>query len=131
MPVQRSRLAALIDRERAAYRANHARSAAAFDSSASHLLGGVPMTWMGMWSGGFPLYLESAAGARLTDIAGPTSADFGRGAPAAMAGHSPGAVQETVTRRYCDLGGATTMLPTEDADWVAAELTRRFGGTSW
>jgi len=131
MPVQRSRLAALIDRERAAYRANHARSAAAFDSSASHLLGGVPMTWMGMWSGGFPLYLESAAGARLTDIDGHTYVDFCLGDTAAMAGHSPRAVQETVTRRYCDLGGATTMLPTEDADWVAAELTRRFGATSW
>ena len=28
-------------------------------------------------------------------------------------------------------GGVTTMLPTEDAQWVAAELTRRFGLTQW
>ena len=27
--------------------------------------------------------------------------------------------------------GATTMLPTEDAAWVAAELTRRFGLPAW
>ena len=30
-----------------------------------------------------------------------------------------------------ELGGITTMLPTEDAEWVGAELTRRFGMTFW
>ena len=29
------------------------------------------------------------------------------------------------------LGGVTTMLPTEDAEWVGAELARRFGLPSW
>ena len=48
-----------------------------------------------------------------------------------MAGHSPPAVRDAVARRYGQLGGATTMLPTEDAAWVAAELTRRFGAASW
>ncbi len=131
MPVQRSLLARLIDRERAAYLADRPRSAAAFAAAAPHLLGGVPMTWMGMWSGGFPLYLESAAGARLTDIDGHTYIDFCLGDTGAMAGHSPPAVREAVTRRYGELGGATTMLPTEDAAWVAAELTRRFGPACW
>src|SRR6202041_1299351 len=28
-------------------------------------------------------------------------------------------------------GGTTTMPPTEDAEWVAAELTRRFGLPQW
>src|SRR5262249_57940588 len=28
-------------------------------------------------------------------------------------------------------GGATTMLPTDDAEWVGAELTRRFGLERW
>jgi glutamate-1-semialdehyde 2,1-aminomutase len=131
MPVQRSHLARLIDRERAAYLAGRPRSAAAFAASAPHLLGGVPMTWMRMWSGGFPLYLESAAGARLTDIDGHNYIDFCLGDTGAMAGHSPPAVQDAVRRRYGDLGGATTMLPTEDAAWVAAELTRRFGAAYW
>ena len=131
MPVQRSLLARLIDRERAAYLADRPRSAAAFAAAAPHLLGGVPMTWMGMWSGGFPLYLESAAGARLTDLDGHTYIDFCLGDTGAMAGHSPPAVREAVTRRYGELGGATTMLPTEDAAWVAAELTRRFGPACW
>jgi hypothetical protein len=42
-----------------------------------------------------------------------------------MAGHSPAPVAEAIARRYTELGGATTMLPTEDAARVAAELARR------
>ena len=49
--IDRDRLTALIDRERAAYRANFPASADAFAAAEKHLLGGVPMTWMRMWSG--------------------------------------------------------------------------------
>jgi glutamate-1-semialdehyde 2,1-aminomutase len=128
--VDRNRLTALIDRERAAYRANFPASADAF-AAGKHLLGGVPMTWMRMWSGGFPLYHATASGARLVDIDGHEFIDFCLGDTAAMAGHSPAAVQAAVSRRYAELGGATTMLPTQDAVWVAAELTRRFGPAQW
>ncbi|MFI5874880.1 hypothetical protein ACIBAH_20960 [Streptomyces sp. NPDC051445] len=48
-----------------------------------------------------------------------------------MVGHSPVAVAEAVQHRFATLGGATAMLPTEDAEWVGAELTRRFGLTRW
>jgi glutamate-1-semialdehyde 2,1-aminomutase len=129
--VDRSRLAALIGRERDAYTAGHPRSLEAFRAAGSHLLGGVPMTWMRMWAGGFPLYLATAHGARLTDLDGNSFADFCLGDTGAMAGHSPAAVQAAVAERYASLGGATTMLPTPDAAWVAAELTRRFGPSHW
>jgi glutamate-1-semialdehyde 2,1-aminomutase len=129
--IDRRRLAELIGRERETYAARHPLSRAAFGAAAGHLLGGVPMTWMRMWAGGFPLYLDRAHGARLTDLDGHEFIDFCLGDTGAMAGHSPAAVQEAVTRRYCELGGATTMLPTQDAEWVAAELTRRFGLTQW
>ena len=129
--IDRNRLTALIDRERAAYRANFPASADAFAAGGKHLLGGVPMTWMRMWSGGFPLYHATASGARLVDIDGHEFIDFCLGDTAAMAGHSPAAVQAAVSRRYAELGGATTMLPTQDAAWVAAELTRRFGPAQW
>jgi glutamate-1-semialdehyde 2,1-aminomutase len=36
-----------------------------------------------------------------------------------------------VQRRYLEAGGATAMLPTEDAAWVGAELARRFGVPLW
>jgi len=48
-----------------------------------------------------------------------------------MAGHSPAAVQAALSHRYAELGGATTMLPTQDAAWVAAELARRFTMAYW
>jgi glutamate-1-semialdehyde 2,1-aminomutase len=128
--IDRNRLTALIDRERTAYLANFPASADAF-AAGKHLLGGVPMTWMRMWSGGFPLYHATASGARLVDLDGHEFIDFCLGDTAAMAGHSPAAVRAAVSRRYAELGGATTMLPTQDAAWVAAELTRRFGPAQW
>jgi glutamate-1-semialdehyde 2,1-aminomutase len=128
--IDRDRLTALIGRERAAYRANFPGSRDAF-AAGHHLLGRVPMTWMRMWSGGFPLYHATASGARLTDVDGHEFIDFCLGDTGAMAGHSPAAVQAAVSRRYAELGGATTMLPTHDAQWVAAELTRRFGAAQW
>jgi glutamate-1-semialdehyde 2,1-aminomutase len=129
--ISRARLAELTARERAQYAVVHQASMRAFDAAGQHLLGGVPMTWMRMWPGGFPLYLATAHGARVTDIDGNIFADFSLGDTGAMAGHSPAQVQAAVAERYGDLGGATAMLPTVDAEWVAAELKRRFGAAHW
>jgi glutamate-1-semialdehyde 2,1-aminomutase len=129
--IDREHLAGLISRERETYAQRHAGSRHAFESGGANLLGGVPMTWMRMWAGGFPLYFAEARGARLTDIDGNGFVDFCLGDTAAMAGHSPAATVAAVARRYGELGGAATMLPTREAGWVAAELTRRFGTTRW
>jgi glutamate-1-semialdehyde 2,1-aminomutase len=129
--INRQRLGELIGHEREQYAASHGASLRAFERGCEHLLGGVPMTWMRMWPGGFPLYLATAHGARLTDIDGNIFTDLCLGDTGAMAGHSPAQVQAAVAQRYGELGGATTMLPTEDAAWVAAELARRFGLSHW
>ena len=129
--IDRERLARLIERERATYAGRHPASRDAFAATGANLLGGVPMTWMRMWPGGFPLYMAGAHGARVTDVDGHELIDFCLGDTGAMAGHSPAAVQAAVARQYGEVGGATTMLPTPDAAWVAAELTRRFGPTRW
>ena len=129
--VSRERLHALIARERASYAENFAASRAAFQEADQHLLGGVPMTWMRMWPGGFPAYQAAAHGARLTTIDGRELIDFCLGDTGAMAGHSPAPVASALAARYADLGGATTMLPTRDAAWVGAELARRFGVSHW
>ena len=42
-----------------------------------------------MAAGGFPLYLDRARGARVTDIDGHEYVDFALGDTGAMAGHSP------------------------------------------
>jgi glutamate-1-semialdehyde 2,1-aminomutase len=129
--IDRHRLVELIKRERSLYRANFPASWDAFRSAGDNLLGGVPMTWMRMWPGGFPIYHAAASGARLIDIDGNEFIDFCLGDTGAMAGHSPVAVQAALSRRYGEAGGATTMLPTQDAAWVAADLARRFGMQHW
>jgi glutamate-1-semialdehyde 2,1-aminomutase len=48
-----------------------------------------------------------------------------------MAGHSPAPVVAAVQRRMETLGGATAMLPTEDAVVVGDELARRFSVETW
>ncbi|RSM58081.1 aspartate aminotransferase family protein [Actinoplanes sp. ATCC 53533] len=128
--IDRSRLRVLTERERAAFADRHPRSAAAY-ARADHLFGRVPMTWMNKSAAGFPVYLDRARGARLTDIDGQEYVDFCLGDTAAMAGHSPAPVVAAVTRRLADLGGASTMVPTEDAALVGAELSRRFGLPAW
>jgi glutamate-1-semialdehyde 2,1-aminomutase len=125
-----NRLADLIARERALYIELHPKSQAAF-KDADNLFGRVPMTWMNKWSGGFPLYLDSAHGNRIKDIDGNEIIDFALGDTGAMTGHSPAETVEAVRNRLENLGGITTMLPTVDAQWVGVELTRRFGLPLW
>ncbi|WP_082589398.1 transaminase [Nostocoides sp. Soil756] len=126
----RARLARLLRAEQETYSAEHPRSRELFEAG-SNLFGRVPMTWMNKWSGGFPLYLDHARGNRITDVDGHTYVDFALGDTGAMAGHSPAATTAAVARRMGERGGITTMLPTEDAQWVGAELTRRFGLPLW
>jgi len=128
--LDRSRLTELLAVEQAAYTKGHPRSRELFEEG-TNLFGKVPMTWMNKWSGGFPLYLDHARGNRISDVDGHTYVDFALGDTGAMAGHSPRATVEAVARRMGDLGGITTMLPTADAQWVGAELTRRFGMPLW
>jgi glutamate-1-semialdehyde 2,1-aminomutase len=128
--MDRGRLAALLARERENYARHNPRSAAAY-ARAEHLFGRVPMTWMNKQAAGFPLYLASARGSHVTDLDGHDYVDLCLGDTGAMAGHSPAPVTEAVTRRLVTLGGATAMMPTEDAEWVGAELTRRFGLPRW
>jgi glutamate-1-semialdehyde 2,1-aminomutase len=128
--VDRDRLATLLERERGRYRAEHERSFAAWRAS-EHLFGRVPMTWMSKWAGGFPLTFTTATGNRITDLDGCRYIDFALGDTGAMAGHSPAPTVSAVAERVGILGGLTTMLPSEDAEWVGAELRRRFGLAKW
>jgi glutamate-1-semialdehyde 2,1-aminomutase len=129
--IDRDRLRSLLARERTAYAEAHPRSAAAYADAQPHLLGGVPMTWMNMAAGGFPLYLQRARGARVTDIDDREYIDFALGDTGAMAGHSPAPTVAAIVRRVQDEGGITAMMPTFDAAWVGSELARRFGPPQW
>ena len=117
----------LIARERELFAGRNPRSRELNEDACASLLAGVPMSWMAMWPGGFPLYLERASGARIADVDGHEYADFCLGDTGAMAGHSP----EPTMRAIGGIEGITTMLPTEDAAWVGSELARRFGLPYW
>jgi glutamate-1-semialdehyde 2,1-aminomutase len=128
--IDRELLTDRLTAERALFAERNPRSEAAY-RAASHLFGNVPMTWMNKKAGGFPLYFESGRGNLVRDIDGHEYLDFALGDTGAMAGHSPAPVVEAVQRRIGEQGGITTMLPTEDAEWVGAELSRRFGVDLW
>ena len=128
--IDRDRVSKGLEAERRLYAEQNPRSQQAA-KEATHLFGGVPMTWMAKTAGGFPLFLDRASGARVTTIDGHELVDFCLGDTGAMAGHSPPATVAAVQARYADAGGATAMMPTEDAAVVAAELTRRFGVSAW
>ncbi len=127
--IDRNRLVELIARERDAHAERNPRSRALFDRTSRSLLGGVPMSWMTKWAGGFPLFFAEAHGACVTDVDGNEYVDFCLGDTGAMAGHAPEATAVAVERQI--RRGTTTMLPGEDAAWVGEELQRRFGLAAW
>jgi glutamate-1-semialdehyde 2,1-aminomutase len=127
--IDRTRLASLRADEERRFVESHPKSAALAEQARSTLLAGVPMPWMTRWAGAFPLFLASAAGARLTDVDGLEYVDLCLGDTGAMTGHALPAVAEAVSGRA--RSGITTMLPTEDATWVSQELARRFGLPQW
>jgi glutamate-1-semialdehyde 2,1-aminomutase len=119
----------LLAREHDRFTREHPASVAHAERARDSLLGGVPMSWMLRWASPVPLVLREARGATVTDIDGRTYADLCLGDTGAMTGHGPEPVVCAIADRYAR--GATAMLPTEDAAWVGAELTRRFGVDRW
>ncbi len=128
--IDRIRLAKLHAEEQAIFLENNPKSKAAYEA-ADNLFGRVPMTWMNKKAGGFPLYFDKAVGNRIWDIDGHEYIDFALGDTGAMAGHSHPVVVDAIVNRVKTEGGMTTMLPTEDAQWVAKNLTERFGMAKW
>ncbi len=124
---ERERLTELMAAEEQRFVELHPRSAELAASGRRHLLAGVPMPWMTRWPGGFPVHVAEASGARFVDVDGIEYVDFCMGDTGAMTGHgggSGGGLEAAVAR-------STTMLPSEDAAWVADELHRRFGMAKW
>jgi glutamate-1-semialdehyde aminotransferase len=124
-----ARVTELTDRELDRFAACHARSGELREAAEGVLLSGVPMNWMTRWPGAFPVVFEHAEGASLTDVDGNAYIDFCLGDTGAMAGHSPAPTVAAAAARMSR--GITTMLPSEDAGPVGAEMTRRFGLRHW
>jgi glutamate-1-semialdehyde 2,1-aminomutase len=127
--VGRDRLRELRAAEEQRFVDAHPRSRARFERARATLVGGVPMNWMKRWPGGFPLFVEEAAGAHFVDVDGHSYVDFCLGDTGAMTGHAPHATVAALAHQAAR--GITTMLPTEDAIAVGEQLQRRFGLPFW
>jgi glutamate-1-semialdehyde 2,1-aminomutase len=127
--IDRKRVAALMERERATFRHRHARSGQLAAEATRSLLFGVPMNWMTRWPGEHAVYVDRAAGARFRDVDGNEFVDFCLGDTGGMAGHAPPIAVEAIANQARK--GITLMLPTADAAWVGNELARRFAVPYW
>ena len=129
--VDRAKLENAIAGEERTFLARTAKSRAMFEESKQVLLGGVPMSWMNKWVGGYPIFFSGAKGSTISDVDGNHYIDFSLGDTGAMAGHSPDATATAVAERTEGAGGITTMLPNADAAAVGRNLRERFGLEYW
>ena len=127
--IDRTRLQALMEREKTRFVTERPKSAALFERARKSLLGGVPMNWMAKWAGAFPPFVREARGAEFFDVDGHRYIDLCLGDTGAMTGHSPSATVSAVEQQA--RRGITLMLPSEDAIIVGEELQKRFRLPYW
>ncbi len=127
--VDPARVAALKEREDATFVAARPRSQELWAAGHRVMPNGVPMSWLRTSYDHLPLFIESAAGARLLDVDGHEYADFNIADMSMFTGYGPAPVVEAVSRQV--VRGSQYLLPTEDSIWVAGELARRYGLPLW
>lgn len=127
--IERNRLAELLSAEEELFCARTPKSAEMFERSKGSLLAGVPMPWMTDWAGPYPVFVDSANGARFRDVDGNEYVDFCLGDTGAMTGHAPPPTVSAIDNQAEQ--GITLMLPSADSAAVGEDLKRRFGLPYW
>ena len=127
--VSPARLATLMARESAAYAKARPKTIAALQGAAGTYLDDVPMHWMKDWPMPFPMVIDKASKARITDIDGQKLDDFCLGDTGSMFGHAPAPVTKAIRRQA--RRGLTYMLPSADALALGDLLVARFGDYRW
>jgi glutamate-1-semialdehyde 2,1-aminomutase len=122
-------ISSLRTRERQHFTDRHPRCAQLARNGAEHFLYGVPLHWMSDWGTPTPMFVQEAAGAKLTCADGHVHADFCLADTAAMFGHSPPALAQVIAERARH--GLGTMLPGAEAPALGALLAQRFGLPMW
>lgn len=124
-----ARIAELYETEAEVFRQARPKSMAIIGNGLPGFFGGVPMHWMNDWPTPFPILVDSARGATITDIDGNRLDDFCLGDTGSMFGHSPPPVARAIRRQAGR--GLTYMLPAEDALAIGPLLQQRFGLPLW
>lgn len=123
------RLAAFAAHEARAYAKARPKARAALREGGAAWLDNVPMHWMKDWPQPFPMVVDFAQGAELTDIDGNRIDDFCLGDTGAMFGHSPEPVARALRQQA--RRGLTYMLPTQAAFAAGKLLSHIFGPFQW
>ena len=123
------RLHEIAKREAQRYVKSRPKTQKALKSGSASYLDGVPMHWMKDWPMPFPMLVQKAKAAQITDLDGHRIDDFCLGDTGSMFGHSPKPVSKAIRKQA--KRGLTYMLPTEAALTAGALLTERFGDFAW
>jgi glutamate-1-semialdehyde 2,1-aminomutase len=125
--IDRANVAALTERERAAFLARTSGSQAAYDRAVAVMPGGVPSSFQAAKPR--PVYLSHGKGSRVWDVDGNEYVDFHNGFGVMCVGHGNPVISEAVAAQA--LRGTHFAAPTEGSVVVAEELRRRFGLPQW
>lgn len=127
--IDRERLARLWQEEVELFSSQRPASKALWEKAVTRMPDGVPMLWMAKWPGPWPVYVSRAQGSHFTCVDGIDHIDLCLGDTGAMVGHAPGPAVAAIQAQVAK--GATTMLPTEDAEIAASLLADRFQVPFW
>jgi glutamate-1-semialdehyde 2,1-aminomutase len=125
--IDRDRVIALTERERAVYRERTARSGEYFRRASGVMPGGVPSQFQK--NDPWPVYIERGQGAKVWDVDGNEYLDFHNGFGVMCVGHANPVVAAAVKARMDE--GTHFAAPTEGSITVAEELRRRWGLPQW
>jgi glutamate-1-semialdehyde 2,1-aminomutase len=119
---------AILSQQRETFTVAHPKSQA-LAAQASAWRGGVPMHWMRDWATPFPIYVQSAKQATLTDVDGHAYDDFCLGDTPSMFGHARPELAAAIAKQASE--GVGFMLPTPLANEVGDLLRERFHMAQW
>jgi glutamate-1-semialdehyde 2,1-aminomutase len=125
--IDRDRVAALTERQRAIHRERTAASGRMFERAAEVMPGGVPSQFQA--GDPWPVYIERGQGARVWDVDGNEYLDFHNGFGVMCVGHANPVIAAAVKAQMD--AGTHFAAPTEGSITVAAELRRRWGLPHW
>jgi glutamate-1-semialdehyde 2,1-aminomutase len=125
--IDRDRVAALTERQRAIHRERTAESGRTYERAAAVMPGGVPSAFQ--TGDPWPIYLDRGEGARVWDVDGNEYVDFHNGFGVMCVGHANPMIASAV-RAQMDRG-THFAAPTEGSITVANELRRRWGLPHW
>lgn len=119
----------LRSEEAAIFAASRPKAKALGEARGAGFRAGLPLHWMADWPTPFPVVVEAASGATITEVDGFSLVDLCLGDTGAMFGHGPAPILSAVARAA--ERGLTTMLPSADAAPVGRLLAARFGLPRW